>query len=646
MPVAGRYVGCILHGLLILHSAAETAPATHAQQFEALGNEVTLGNWSEPVRSNYTNGRLKARRAMAATMDAITGTVDETATLVRGVGDTTAATLGATLRLTGGLTRGLGQVVQTFGETQVIKHGPLAAPSRVFAGVYRIAGAVLTGAGNATIGLGGTVEGITSEAAKVAEDSVKVLSEPTRSLGAALRGQSQRPRPSQDEVTPEDSLQPASSYLVTRPRQRRVVEQVARRLLRDAFGSPSERTVALAPPLTLALMVAWVLGRASRAPNGIRSEGSYAGHFHLEPLLSDDHSRQVSDEPGRTRISTWPRTARLCKQLRRLRCRKCRPGVWLHCAGLAMILTVVLSVDQEQQRRARIVEQGLGVYSGISDEEESIRWLNMVFGAVWTPLQKCVSGLGAELATLFTFQLTPDEDDALSIALENVTFGLNPPVLDAVRTPREAAEEALYKAMEFARDGRPAGSVRPQVVMLEADLLWVADREFEVVVKASARSAVRSSFSLFPQLRVRLGDLVFGPVPVAVAMEAAPQGYPYVGLVALTFISEPTVDFSITPENILGGAVSALPLLREALIAGLISSLPLLTDDQVLVYDLGEYLAPGLFPVPKPTEDPDAVEKPGSWSHPRRHLQWPARLRNWWHQRDANKNAHKSEVHL
>lgn len=44
-----------------------------------------------------------------------------------------------------------------------------------------------------------------------------------------------------------------------------MVEQVARRLLRDAFGSPSERTVALAPPLMVALSVAWVLGRASRS---------------------------------------------------------------------------------------------------------------------------------------------------------------------------------------------------------------------------------------------------------------------------------------------------------------------------------------------------------------------------------------------
>ena len=65
-------------------------------------------------------------------------------------------------------------------------------------------------------------------------------------------------------------------------------------------------------------------------------------------------------------------------------------------------------------------------------------------------------------------------------------------------------------------------------------------------------------------------------------------------------------------------ASKALPLLREALTAGLVSSLPNLGDDdyqegqarghfatlnlkpssEVLVYDLGEYLAPGLFPLP------------------------------------------------
>lgn len=630
------FVRCLLQSWLILRSAAQSTPPTRAEQFEALGTEVTLGNWSEPSRSNYTANGRKARRAMAATLDAITGTVDETAGLVRGVGDTTAATLGATLRLTGGLTRGLGQAVQTFGETQVIKHGPLAAPSRVFAGVYRIAGAVLTGAGNATIGLGGTVEGITAEAAKVAEDSVKVLSEPTRSLGAALRGQSRQPLPKLDTEDKVNSRS-ASSYLVTRPRQRRVAEQFARRLLRDAFGSPSERTVALAPPLTLALMVAWILGRSSRAPNGVRSGSSYAEHLHLEPLMPEngDASRQVSEES-----QVRSRSARLRKLLRRVRCRRCRPGVWLHCAGLAMILTVVLSLDQEQQRRARIVEQGLGVYSAVSDEEESIHWLNMVVGAVWTPVKQAVSGLGAELAAMFTFQMTPGEGDALSIAFENVTFGLNPPVLDAVRTPRESAVQALGKAMTAARDGRPKGSLRPQVVMMEADLLWVADQEFEVLVKASARSGV-GSLPLFPQLRVRLGDFVFGPVPIAVAMEAAPQGYPYVGLVALTFVSEPTVAFSITPENILGGAVSALPLLREALTAGLISSLPLLTDDQVLVYDLGEYLAPGLFPRPELAEHTD-VEKPGN-QHTRSGLfQWlfKPRLRSW-RQRDAQENVIK-----
>lgn len=627
MPLA-LWLGPATHvAFLTLRSAAQS---THAEQFEALGNEVRLGNWTQQSPyDNYTHGCVKARRAMAATLDAITGTVDETAVLVRGVGDTTAATLGATLRLTGGLTRGLGQAVQTFGETQVVKSGPLAAPSRVFAGVYRIAGAVLTGAGNATIGLGGTVEGITSEAAKVAEDSVKVLSEPTRSLGMALRGQSRKPLPNSATAEATPNQPSASSYLVTRPRQRRVVEQVARRLLRDAFGSPSERTVALAPPLTLALSVAWMLGRASRRP-GVGTPGpiaSYADHLHLESLIPEngETSRQVSDEAS----VASSRGAKVCKQMKRLkrfRCRQCRPGMWLHCAGLAIVLTVVLSVDQEQQRRARIVEQGLGVsYSG-SSGEESVRWLNMVLSAVWTPLQKTISGLGEELATLATFTLTATEQDALSIAFENVTFGLNPPVFDAVRMPRETAARALSKALQEARDRRPGGSLEPQVVMLEADFLWVADRFFEVIVKASARSSVR--MNLFPQLRVRLRDLVFGPVPIAVAMEAAPQGYPYVGLVALTFLTEPAVDFSITPDSILGGAVSALPLLREALSAGLVSSLPNLGDDdyQVLVYDLGEYLAPGLFPVPSLVDTSTADSSSRSQ---RPSFRWPFRLRFW-----------------
>mmetsp|Transcript_14640 Transcript_14640/g.32330 ORF Transcript_14640/g.32330 Transcript_14640/m.32330 type:complete len:646 (-) Transcript_14640:221-2158(-) len=632
-----RWLWHVPHVFLILRSAL--AQSTHAEQFEALGNEVRLGNWTQPAGpayDNYTHGRVKARRAMAATVDAITGTVDETALLVRGVGDTTAATLGATLRLTGGLTRGLGQAVQTFGETQVVKSGPLAAPSRVFAGVYRIAAAVLTGAGNATIGLGGTVEGIASEAAKVAEDSVKVLSEPTRSLGLALRGQSRKPLPdSEMETEAPKQPSPASSYLVTRPRQRRVVEQVARRLLRDAFGSPSERTVALAPPLTLALFVAWILGRASR-PSGPSTSGSssYADHLHVESLIPEngDQSRQVSDErtlPPSTGAKLW----RHVRHFRRRRCSCCRRSpVWLHCAGLVIVLTVVLSVDQEQQRRARIVEQGLGVsYSGTTGEE-SVRWLNMVLSAVWTPLQKTISGLGEELATLATFTLSAQEQDALSIAFENVTFGLNPPVFDAVRMPRETAARALLTAMQEARHRRPEGSVEPQVVMLEADFMWVADRFFEVVVKASARSSVR--LNLFPQLRVRLRDLVFGPVPIAVAMEAAPQGYPYVGLVALTFLTEPAVDFSITPDGILGGAVSALPLLREALTAGLVSSLPNLDNDdyQVLVYDLGEYLAPGLFPVPSPV-DPAAVDSAGRPQRPS--FRWPFKL-PFWH-RNATK---------
>lgn len=73
------------------------------------------------------------------------------------------------------------------------------------------------------------------------------------------------------------------------------------------------------------------------------------------------------------------------------------------------------------------MEQGLGVsYSGEeSGGEETVRWLNMVTSAIWTPLSQSISGLGEELAKLATFTLTATDKDALSIAFENVTLARN-----------------------------------------------------------------------------------------------------------------------------------------------------------------------------------------------------------------------------
>ena len=56
---------------------------------------------------------------------------------------------------------------------------------------------------------------------------------------------------------------------------------------------------------------------------------------------------------------------------------------------------------------------------------------------------------------------SPEDCDLPPRKAAEVTFGLNPPVLDAVRMPRESAEQALGKAMTAARDGRPKGSLRP-----------------------------------------------------------------------------------------------------------------------------------------------------------------------------------------
>lgn len=51
--------------------------------------------------------------------------------------------------------------------------------------------------------------------------------------------------------------------------------------------------------------------------------------------------------------------------------------------------------------------------------------------------------------------------DSLHSLHSEVTFGLNPPVFDAVRMPRETAAQALLKAMREARDRRPEGSLEP-----------------------------------------------------------------------------------------------------------------------------------------------------------------------------------------
>jgi len=131
---------------------------------------------------------------------------------------------------------------------------------------------------------------------------------------------------------------------------------------------------------------------------------------------------------------------------------------------------------------------------------------------------------------------------------------------------------------------------------LEADVGWSVDAAFEIIVRASAASGVRSSIAsryLLPSLRLRLADVTLGPAPVAIAVEAAPQGFPYVGLIALTFVRTPDLDFSAAPLGALSGTVTTVPLVREALTASFGRALPLAEEEEVLVYDLGEYLAPG-----------------------------------------------------
>mmetsp|Transcript_83604 Transcript_83604/g.263990 ORF Transcript_83604/g.263990 Transcript_83604/m.263990 type:complete len:280 (-) Transcript_83604:36-875(-) len=232
-------------------------------------------------------GQNPVRRATVGAADAVTGAVNTTAGVLRNVGEATAATLGATLRITGGAVRGLGRAVDAVGEAQVVRQGPMAAPSRVIAGLHRVLAVAIAGVGDATVGLGGTVEDVAVEASRLLEDSVNILAEPTRRIGDSLRvdrsGQFQRRQrrpgrypagrgdgPRNSSGAPGTDLPaPPQSYVDGRNRvEQTMSERIARRCLREALGNPSERMVSLAPPLSLALLAAWLMGRGCGGRRG------------------------------------------------------------------------------------------------------------------------------------------------------------------------------------------------------------------------------------------------------------------------------------------------------------------------------------------------------------------------------------------
>jgi len=340
-----------------------------------------------------------------------------------------------------------------------------------------------------------------------------------------------------------------------------------------------------------------------------------------------------------------------------------------------MILLTVLRVDQEQQRHASIM-QGLAHDSGA---HESVRWLNAAMAAAWSPIideaggataakgseigaRRGRGGLGAELADYAALSLEGSTEegsngDVLTVGVERVAFGDTPPFFGRVRAPSEHTAALLLRELGRAREAARNNHSRNEtfdthVVLLEADLGWAVDEGFEVVLRASAASAVQSSLAqrYLPQIRLRLADMVLGPAPVAFALEAAPQGYPYVGLIALTFVRAPDLDFSVAPLGAIGGTVTAVPLLREALTSSLIKCFPLAEEEETVVYDLGEYLAPGRRAASTPLADrrvPDGrgeAAKERGGKRPPRASRWASWLKR--HGLEAHRQVKRQHVAL
>lgn len=414
------------------------------------------------------------------------------------------------------------------------------------------------------------------------------------------------------------------------------MERFFTRCLREAFENPSERMITLAPSLALALLAAWALGRGCG-----RSRGRGGG--------GDGQEDCPELEP--TRVERLVRRATYVVQ-----------GI-----GLTMLMLTVLRVDQEQQRHASIM-QGLEHDAGAS---ESVRWLNAAMAAAWSPIIEEAGdsrlqnrgGLGAELAhyAALSMEGTTEEGgngEVLNVGVESVAFGDTPPYFGRVRAPSEHTAALLLRELGKAREAARENHTRNEtfdthVVLVEADLGWAVDEGFEIVLRASAASSVQSSLAAYlPQLRLRLAKMVLGPAPVAFALEAAPQGYPYVGLVALTFVRAPDLDFSVAPVGAIGGTVTAIPLLREALTSSLIKCFPLEEEEEIVVYDLGEYLAPGRRDAAAPLAGGWAPGgQRGAAAEERRAGRRPHRARRWasWlkqHGQEAHRRVERRHVAL
>ncbi|CAK0824125.1 unnamed protein product, partial [Prorocentrum cordatum] len=541
-------------------------------------------------------------------MGAVTGTVDASADAVRVLGDAAASTLGASCRLTGALVRGLGSGVSQLGETSVVESGPLAGPSRVVGGVYRLLGATLTGVGNATVLVGGVVESVAGEASKVVEDTARVLGEPSRWAADRLRGEPSRPRrQGQRKEGRARGASPGHSATPQGQSQRRLHHRRSPgQSMAGVLGAPAVRAVSVSVPLATAILLSWALGRAAREP----SEAAQA------------------QDPAQG----WPR-ARL----------QHRAGRWAMRSLIVVAVLLVLRVDD------RALQRQLG-WDGAArrlstDEVESARWLNAGLAAVWSPLSATLmegspeglfhgpavaafvnstntsvggSGLGAELAMYAAWSLH-GSGEVLNVAVERSAFGDSPPVLDAIRAPSDRTARLLADALDEAYQNLSVEGPRSQTartVLLEADVTWVADAGFEMVVSTGASSASRTD--VLPSLRIRLADVVLGPAPVAILVEAAPRGYPYVGFVALTFVEPPPVDFSISPVGRIAGTVT--PLLRESLLSSINGLWPLADKEDVFVYNLGEYLYPesrgaaAASAEPPPGEESQGTK--GAWAPP------------------------------
>jgi len=223
---------------------------------------------------------------------------------------------------------------------------------------------------------------------------------------------------------------------------------------------------------------------------------------------------------------------------------------------------------------------------------ESLRWLSESFDSIWmaAAADASIGGVGALANALVVDKLSTALQESsvkpgslAKVSVTRLNLGETPPRVSSVRVlrPAQASREVGFLAYEVGLDWTP--------------------REFELVIDVASTMLKRSAL---PKLAVRVADVsVSATVTLLVELTSS---QPFVGRLAMSFPSSPSVDVSLSPYISARGIHSLagrtrldfahLPLIQNFISSFIASSLSPYVAPGFAAIDLGQLVSHSPLP--------------------------------------------------